>query len=39
MGREQSQRIREWARANGYNPSSRGSISQDIRRAYDAAGA
>lgn len=35
--REQTQRIREWAEANGYNPSARGRISQDIRKAYDEA--
>jgi hypothetical protein len=34
IGREESQKIREWARANGYNPSARGQISQDIKRAY-----
>ena len=35
--REQTQRIREWAAANGYNPSARGRISQDIVKAYDDA--
>lgn len=35
--REQTQRIREWAVANGYNPSARGRISQDIMKAYDEA--
>ncbi|MGP4033627.1 histone-like nucleoid-structuring protein Lsr2 [Pseudarthrobacter sp. 1C304] len=35
--REQTQRIREWAEANGYNPSARGRISQDIMKAYDEA--
>jgi hypothetical protein len=35
--REQTQRIREWAEANGYNPSARGRISQDIKKAYDEA--
>jgi hypothetical protein len=33
--REQTQRIREWAEANGY--SARGRISQDIKSAYDKA--
>lgn len=36
-GREETQKIREWAMANGYSPSSRGRISEDIRKAYDAA--
>ncbi|MFC8411767.1 Lsr2 family protein [Arthrobacter sp. NPDC057259] len=35
--REQTQRIREWAGANGYNPSARGRISQDIMKAYEEA--
>lgn len=35
--REQAQRIREWAEANGYSPSSRGRISQDILKAYEEA--
>ncbi|NUU33062.1 Lsr2 family protein [Arthrobacter sp. C9C5] len=35
--REQTQRIREWAEANGHNPSARGRISQDIKKAYDEA--
>ena len=35
--REQTQRIREWAEANGYNPSARGRISQDIMKAYNHA--
>ena len=35
--REQTQRIREWAETNGYNPSTRGRISQDIMKAYDEA--
>lgn len=35
--REKTQQIREWAEANGYNPSARGRISQDIKRAYDDA--
>lgn len=33
-GREETQKIREWALANGYNPSTRGRISQDIKTAY-----
>ncbi|WP_211881686.1 histone-like nucleoid-structuring protein Lsr2 [Pseudarthrobacter albicanus] len=36
-GREETQRIRDWAKAHGYNPSARGRISQDIKQAYDAA--
>ena len=36
-GREETQKIREWAMANGYSPNSRGRISQDIKRAYDDA--
>jgi hypothetical protein len=35
--RDETQRIRDWAKAHGYNPSSRGRISQDIKKAYDAA--
>jgi hypothetical protein len=35
--REKTQQIREWAEANGYNPSARGRISQDIKKAYDEA--
>jgi hypothetical protein len=35
--RQETQKIREWAMANGYNPSSRGRVSQDIREAYDHA--
>ncbi|MET4097077.1 Lsr2 family protein [Arthrobacter sp. UYCu712] len=35
--REETQRIREWAMANGYSPNSRGRISQDIKKAYDDA--
>jgi hypothetical protein len=35
--REQTRRIREWAVANGYNPSARGRISQDIMKAYEEA--
>ncbi|MET3923822.1 Lsr2 family protein [Arthrobacter sp. UYEF20] len=34
IGREETRKIREWAHANGYNPSARGQISQDIKRAY-----
>lgn len=37
IGREETQKIREWALANGYSPSSRGRISQDIKQAYDNA--
>lgn len=33
----QSQEIREWARAEGYQVSDRGRISADIRQAYDSA--
>jgi hypothetical protein len=36
-GRDETQKIRDWARAHGYNPSARGRISQDIKKAYDAA--
>jgi hypothetical protein len=36
-GSEDTQMIREWAMANGYSPSSRGRISQDIKNAYDDA--
>ncbi|WP_427135276.1 Lsr2 family DNA-binding protein [Pseudarthrobacter sp. S9] len=36
-GRDETQRIRDWAKAHGYNPSARGRISQDIKKAYDAA--
>jgi hypothetical protein len=36
-GREETQKIRDWAKAHGYNPSARGRISQDIKKAYDAA--
>ena len=35
--REQTQRVREWAEANGYNPSARGRISQNIMKAYEDA--
>lgn len=35
--RENLQQIRNWARENGYNPSSRGRISRTIRNAYDEA--
>ncbi|MFS0717980.1 Lsr2 family protein [Arthrobacter sp. 1P04PC] len=35
--REQKQRIREWAEANGHNPSARGRISRDIMKAYEDA--
>ncbi|KUM37485.1 histone-like nucleoid-structuring protein Lsr2 [Arthrobacter sp. EPSL27] len=33
--REETQKIREWAIANGYSPNARGRISEDIRKAYD----
>jgi hypothetical protein len=36
-GREETQRIRDWAKAHGYNPSARGRINQDIKQAYAAA--
>jgi hypothetical protein len=36
-GREETRKIRDWARAHGYNPSARGRISQDIQQAYDVA--
>lgn len=36
-GRENTQRIRQWAEANGYQPSSRGRISKTIVEAYQAA--
>jgi hypothetical protein len=36
-GREETRKIRDWARAHGYDPSARGRISQDIKQAYDAA--
>lgn len=35
--REQLQAIREWARQNGYEVSSRGRISADIMEAFEAA--
>ncbi|WP_436059422.1 Lsr2 family DNA-binding protein [Arthrobacter sp. LjRoot78] len=35
-GREETQKIREWAMGNGYSPNSRGRISGDIRKACDA---
>lgn len=34
---DDSRKIREWAIANGYKPSARGRISQEIREAYSAA--
>ena len=36
-GKEETQKIREWATTNGYSPNSRGRIRQDIKRAYDDA--
>ncbi|MET1155583.1 histone-like nucleoid-structuring protein Lsr2 [Arthrobacter sp.] len=35
--REETQMVRQWAMAGGYSPSSRGRISQDIKKAYDSA--
>ncbi|MDR7084724.1 hypothetical protein J2X01_004040 [Arthrobacter ginsengisoli] len=35
--REETQKIRDWAQAHGYFPSARGRISQNIKKAYDAA--
>lgn len=35
--REDTQQIRQWAQDNGYNPSSRGRINQNILDAYNAA--
>ncbi|WP_427134060.1 histone-like nucleoid-structuring protein Lsr2 [Pseudarthrobacter sp. S9] len=37
MSREETRRIRDWATRNGYNPSTRGRIRQDIQQAYAAA--
>jgi hypothetical protein len=37
IDREESQAIREWARASGYDVSSRGRISAEIIDAYNAA--
>lgn len=34
---DDSRKIREWAVANGYKPSARGRISQEIREAYNSA--
>lgn len=34
---EQTARIREWARSNGYTVSDRGRISGQVRQAYEAA--
>ncbi|MDR0433285.1 MAG: Lsr2 family protein [Bifidobacteriaceae bacterium] len=36
-GNSQTARIREWAKAHGYEVSDRGRIAADIRAAYDAA--
>ncbi|MFL6098567.1 MAG: Lsr2 family protein [Actinomycetales bacterium] len=36
-GRSDSQAIREWARASGYDVSERGRISAEIMAAYEAA--
>ncbi|WDF35274.1 Lsr2 family protein (plasmid) [Arthrobacter agilis] len=35
--RENTQQIRQWAQANGHNPSSRGRITQSIIDAYNEA--
>jgi hypothetical protein len=35
--RDETRKIRDWAKAHGYNPSARGRINQDIKQAYDAA--
>ncbi len=35
--REETQRIRQWAKDNGHNPSSRGRINQTIVDAYNDA--
>jgi hypothetical protein len=35
--REDTQRIRQWAQDNGYNPSSRGRITKSIVDAYNEA--
>ncbi|MHA7145403.1 histone-like nucleoid-structuring protein Lsr2 [Arthrobacter sp. TmT3-37] len=35
--REDTQQIRQWAQDNGYNPSSRGRITQSIIDAYNQA--
>ena len=32
-----TQKVREWARANGYEVSDRGRIPASVREAYDAA--
>ncbi|MET4096972.1 Lsr2 family protein [Arthrobacter sp. UYCu712] len=37
MSRDETRRIRDWANSNGYTPSSRGRIRQDIQQAYAAA--
>ncbi len=37
LSREETRRVRAWANANGYNPSDRGRIRQDIQEAYTAA--
>lgn len=36
-GSEETQKIRDWAKAHGYEPSARGRISQEIKKAYEAA--
>lgn len=35
--RDQTQAVREWARSNGFEVSSRGRISKSIQEAFDAA--
>ncbi|WP_427136709.1 histone-like nucleoid-structuring protein Lsr2 [Pseudarthrobacter sp. S9] len=35
--REETQKVRNWAAENGYNPSPRGRISESIMQAYAAA--
>lgn len=35
--RDNTQQIRQWAQENGFNPSSRGRITQSIMDAYDEA--
>ena len=36
-GRDQVQAVRDWARQNGYEVSSRGRISGSVQQAFDAA--
>ncbi len=37
LSREETRKVRDWANANGYNPSDRGRIRKDIQQAYTAA--